>query len=83
MIWTKSDIKNARKIFIAPILKKFGYRLVPLGFDNYKVSDFGNLIIKHNYFYWHDHKMKGNAIDYFVQIEKKSFNEAMNILCEK
>ena len=80
MIWSKNDIRKARKIFIAPILKKIGYRLIPLGFDNFKVSDYGNLIIKHNYFYWHDRKMKGNAIDFFMLIEKKNFSDSMKIL---
>ncbi|OVE73948.1 hypothetical protein BVX93_00665 [bacterium B13(2017)] len=80
MIWKKSDIKYARKINLVIILKKLGYSLRKLDNDNYLVDKFASVIVKENYWFCKTTKKAGNAIDFFVKFERKTFMEAMDIL---
>lgn len=80
MIWNKNDIRFARKTPLLVILKKLGYQLRPLEYENYLVEKFGSLIVKHNFWFWKENRQSGNTIDFFVKIEKKSFKEAMTII---
>jgi len=83
MIWSKHDIRKARKIPLLPILIKLGYSLRKLEYDNYLVEKHGSVIIRDNYWFWKDNNSAGNAIDFFVVVEKRSFLESMTILMEK
>ncbi|EKD26015.1 MAG: hypothetical protein ACD_79C01405G0007 [uncultured bacterium] len=84
MIWTKSDIRYARKIMLVPILIKKGYSLRKLENDNFLIENkFGKLIVKNNYWFRADSKESGNAIDFFIYIEKLTFSDAMKILMPK
>lgn len=80
MIWSKHDIRNARKTPLLPILTKLGYSLRKLEYNNYLVEKHGSVVIKDNYWFWKENQSAGNAIDFFVIIEKKSFAESMAIL---
>ena len=83
MIWSKTDIRRARKIKLVMVLKKMGYRLRKLEHGNYCVEKFGSLIIKDSFWFWKENKLSGNAIDFFVIAEKMSFSQAMRILTGK
>jgi len=48
--------------------------------DNFLVQDHHDLVIKDSYWVWPSQTMKGNAIDFFMLVECRSFNEAMQIL---
>ena len=80
MTWSKLDIRQARKIALHPVLEKMGYRLRKLERGNYLVEKHGSLVIKDNYWFWKENKLSGNAIDFFVIVEKRPFLEAINIL---
>ena len=77
MIWTKSDIQNARKAMLYNILKKQEYDLKKIDKENYCIKNMPNIIIKQNYWYDKFQKKGGNAIDFFTKIEQLSFMEAM------
>ena len=83
MTWTKSDIQSARKINLVIILQKLGYDLRKLDNDNYLVDKFATVVIKNNYWFCKATKAAGNAIDFFIKFEKKSFMETMDILFKK
>ena len=83
MIWSRTDIRCARKIKLVIVLKKMGYRLRKLEHGNYCVEKFGSLIVKDCFWFWKENKQSGNAIDFFVNAEKMSFSDAMRILTGK
>ncbi len=78
--WTKADIRAARKIALAPLLIARGLTLQPLPDQNYRLSDYDDLLVKKGYWRWPSKGIEGNAIDYFVLVEGKSFRQAMDIL---
>ena len=87
MIWTKSAIREARKAELVPILTDRSYRLYPLGNGNFRIlpdPDDPNapagVIVKEHFWTWPEKNIAGNAIDFFTQVEGKSFHEAMEII---
>jgi hypothetical protein len=79
--WTKADIRRARKTPLKPVLEHLGYRLQPLPGGNYLVAGLApEIVVKEHYWICTDTGSAGNAIDFFVQIKKTSFNEAMRLL---
>ena len=83
MIWTKSDIRNARKKPLPLILSHNGYRLRKLNDDNFNIENLPGIIVKHNYWFDKINKTGGNTIDFFVKFEKKSFQDTMKLIMEK
>jgi hypothetical protein len=80
MTWTKSEIRAARKHPLLPILRARGLRLQPLLDGNFRIIEHNDLIVKHCYWRWPSRGIDGNAIDYFMLVEGKSFNQAMEII---
>jgi hypothetical protein len=87
MTWTKSAIREARKAVLAPLLSARGYRLLPIHNGNYRIlPDPQNqavpagLVVKQNFWIWPDRQLDGNTIDFFIQVEGKTFHEAMRII---
>jgi len=80
MNWSKSDIRAARKILLAPLLRQRGFSLQELPGDNYRVDDFGDLIVKDSYWIWKSKNLHGNTIDFFVMVENFSFADAMKLI---
>lgn len=80
MIWSKHEIRQARKLPLLPILSKMGYSLRKLEHGNYLVEKHGSVVIKDNYWFWKENQSAGNAIDFFTIVEKRPFAEAMTIL---
>jgi len=81
--WTKEQIRRARRAPLAPLLRERGYHLREKPHGNYLVEDQGDLVVKESYWIWESREMKGNAIDFFMLVECRSFNEAMETLMEK
>ena len=79
-MWTKQQIRRARKIELEPLLSRRGLRLRPLQNGNTLVEDYPDLIVKQHYWTWPPKEMHGNAIDFLVLVEGKSFHKAMQIL---
>jgi len=81
--WSREQIRRARRRRLMPVLKDRGYRLRPKPNDNFLVEDEQDLVVKSHYWVWPSRGMKGNAIDFFMLVECRSFNEAMEILTGK
>jgi len=78
--WTKSEIRAARKTALAPLLQTQGMSLQPLPGGNFRVVAHEDLLVKDWYWRWPSRAIDGNAIDYFMRVEGKTFNQAMRIL---
>ena len=78
--WDREQIQRARKTPLAPLLRRRGYPLRARPGENFLVEDHQDLVIKDSYWVWPSRQMKGNAIDFLMLIECRSFNEAMDIL---
>ena len=79
-MWSKLQIRQARKIELAPLLNRLGFRLRPLQNGNTLVEDYPDLVVKQHYWTWPTKEIHGNAIDFLVLVEGKSFHQAMQIL---
>ena len=88
MTWTKSDIRAARQVDLAPILASRGYRLQSLKNDNYGIvpdqvhTPLAGLVVKRKYWNWPDHQKAGNTIDLLVKIDRLTFHQAMEIITQ-
>ena len=82
MTWTKHEIRAARKKKLAPVLRARGLQLKPLSGGNFLVVEHHDLIVKHGYWRWPSRDIDGNAIDFFMLVEGKSFHQAMKILAK-
>ena len=81
--WDREQIQRARKTPLAPLLRRRGYPLRARPGENFLVEDHQDLVVKDCYWVWPSHQMKGNAIDFFMLVECRSFNEAMEILADE
>ena len=81
--WTRQQIRAARQIELAPLLKKRGLALRDHGGGNLEVEHYNGLVIKASYWRWPEHDMAGNAIDFYVKVLGASFNDAMKELIEQ
>ncbi len=86
--WTKADIRAARLVPLKPVLEELGYQLIAQRNGNYLVCRLATeIVIKDNYWVCKDpgtaqcvRKTCGNAIDFLVEVERMSFNQAMELL---
>ena len=68
-----------------PLISR-GYRILPIQNGNFKIlpdadgTHPAGLIVKHSFWIWYERNLAGNTIDFFVQIEGKSFHQAMQII---
>ena len=80
MRWSKEQIRTARMVTLAPLLRRRGCTLKTLADDNYCISNYEDLIIKENYWRWPSRNLDGNTIDFFTKVEKLTFSDTMTIL---
>jgi hypothetical protein len=67
----------------AAVLETLGYRLAPRRDGNYALVGLdADIVVKDHYWVRLDDGAAGNAIDFFVTLRNKSFNEAMRLLAE-
>jgi hypothetical protein len=78
--WSREQIQRARKIPLAPLLRQRGYPLRVMPADNFQIEDHQDLVVKDSYWVWPSRNLKGNAIDFFMLVECRSFHQAMEIL---
>ena len=83
MTWSKTEIRLARKLPLAPLLQQRGLTLHELPGDNYRVERFGDLVVRDHFWNWKSHQLQGNTIDFFILVENLSFAQAMELLCPK
>ena len=88
MIWTKSAIRAARKAELPPLLIERGYCLLPAQNGNLKILPDpagrhpAGLVVKQSFWIWPERELSGNTIDFFMKIEGKSFQDAMQIIVD-
>ena len=79
--WQREDIRRARQTNLKPVLEALGYRLHQRTDGNQEVVGLaGDVIIKQHYWIRLHDGTAGNAIDFLVKVEGRSFNEAMRVL---
>jgi len=90
MTWSKSDIRRARKVQLAPLLARRGLQLKRLPNENFLVVRYDDLIIKKSYWRWPSRDLfvqtrrsarrDGNAIVFFILVQETSFFQAIKPL---
>ena len=78
--WNRGQIQRARKIPLEPLLRRRGYPMRERPGENFLVQDHQDLVVKDSYWVWPSRQLQGNAIDFFMMVECRSFHEAMEIL---
>jgi len=67
---------------LVPLLQKRGLQLIEKQAGNFELSAFPGLMVKESYWRWPERNLDGNAIDFFVQILKLPFHDAMRQIIE-
>jgi hypothetical protein len=81
MIWKRSEIRAARQTPLKPVCEALGYRLEHIRDGNYRILQLPNeIILKDHYWVCTDDGSAGNAIDFLVKIQGKTFSQAMQLL---
>ena len=83
MTWSKTEIRQARKLPLAPLLQKHGVPLRELLNQNFLVLSHGDLTVRDSFWIWKSHQLQGNTIDFFTMVEKLSFAQTMQLLLPK
>ena len=78
--WSREQIRAARLAPLLPLLEKRGLALVETGGGNFAVCAYPGLIVKDCYWRWPEHGLAGNGIDFFTQVLRLSFHDAMREL---
>jgi len=78
--WSREDIRAARLVELAPLLRRRGLALRDRGGGNVEVEPYKGLVLKASYWRWPERELTGNAIDFYVNVLGTSFNEAMKEL---
>ena len=81
--WSRRQIQAARRAELPPLLAREGVRLRPRHDGNYELPDFAGLVVKQCYWHFLDTNQGGNAIDFFVQVLGRTFNQAMCAITEQ
>jgi hypothetical protein len=84
-VFSKTQIRGARKTLLAPLLIQRGYRLHHTGDDNYAIISGDSripddIVIKESYWISKSRNLSGNAIDFFVMLEGLPFYKAVEII---
>jgi len=86
MTWTRNRIRAARAVALKPVLEDLGYNLIAQRNGNYLVCRI-DIVVKDHYWVCKDpgtaelvRKTCGNAIDFLVEVECMSFDQAMRTL---
>ena len=75
--WSKQQIRHARSVPLAPLLRKRGLNLLPLNAGNFAVEQHPGILVKESYWRWPDRELAGNTIDFFIRVLGMSFHQAM------
>lgn len=76
----KELIEQARQTLLVDYLGRQGIILVKDGIGRYRHPEHDSLVFTKNAFYWNSKQLKGNALDYVMQVEGLGFQEAVEVL---
>ncbi|MCK5806309.1 MAG: hypothetical protein KAI66_25990 [Lentisphaeria bacterium] len=81
MTWKRSEIRAARQKPLKSLMEALGYQLLPLQDGNYQLCKLAaDIVVKDHYWVNKQDGTAGNAIDFLVNVEGMSFNQAMGLL---
>lgn len=81
MIWTSTDIEQARRTALAPLLVRRGYQLRELGEGAWLVANrFPGILVRGHHWSWPKARQQGNTIDFLMYVEGLTFAEIMRLL---
>jgi hypothetical protein len=81
MIWSRSEIRLARRVPLKPLLDGLGYQLDPRPNGNHAIArQTPEIVVKEHFWVCPDSGASGNAIDFLVRVRGLPFNEAMRLL---
>lgn len=84
MIWTSSDVETARRVPLAPLLRRKGYQLRDLGNGAWLMKEhFPGLVVRGHQWFWKEARQQGNPIDFLMYLEGRTFAEVMRTLLEE
>ena len=75
--WSKDQIRQARQVPLAPLLRARGLSLIEHEAENFEPAAYRGLLLKDNYWRWPERVASGNTIDFLTQVLKLSFHQAM------
>ena len=75
--WSREQIRSARMVTLAPLLRRRGLTLYERGDGNWEVMEYHGLLLKASYRRWPDRNLAGNAIDFYTKVLGASFSDAM------
>ncbi|MFW6151927.1 MAG: hypothetical protein ACOC6C_03030 [Verrucomicrobiota bacterium] len=79
--WTKAQIQAARRTRLKPMLEAMGYKAQPMKNGNYLLCRLAaEIVIKDHYWINKEDGSAGDAIDFLINVENMTFNEAMELL---
>lgn len=73
-------IKQARESNLVAYLQAHGTALAKKGVNRWQGVEHDSLVVSGNMFVWNSRNIKGNALDYLVQVENIPFREAVERL---
>ena len=81
MRYTKDQINEAKNVNMVDLLEKLNYPLKRVTSREYTLLEHDSLKLSPDKgWYWHSRQKGGNAIDFFMEVEGKTFLEAMEII---
>ena len=75
--WSIEQIRAARMVELAPLLRKRGLTLYDRNGGNWEVREYHGLVLKASYWHWPERNRAGNTIDFFTKVLGASFSYAM------
>ena len=81
--WSHDQIRTARMVELAPLLRRRGLSLYDRNCGNWEIGEYHGLLLKASYWRWPDRNLAGNAIDFYTKVLGASFNDAMKELTGK
>ncbi len=75
--WSRDQIRSARRVDLAPLLRQRGFALLERSADNYTIREHPGIIVKQWYWNWPEQDKCGNTIDFLVDVLGMSFSNAM------
>ena len=75
--WSREQIRAARMVELAPLLRRRGLALYDRAAGNWEVREYHGLVLKASYWRWPDRNLAGNTIDFYTKVLGASFADAM------
>ncbi len=83
-MYTKEEIQSAKDVNLVELLQDLGYPLKKITAREYALVEHDSCKLSPTKgFYWHSRGIGGNAIDFFMLLENKTFMEAVELILSR